>query len=87
MNRLNSTQLAFLDRFQKTPDARVLVEILDAELRAVEKELHKLTGDPLLWAQGKAQQLDWLIDKLSAGQPSKPAAVPPRRLGVNFDQA
>lgn len=80
MNRLTSDQMAFLDRFSRTPDARSLTEILGAELRSVEKDLRSHTGDLLTRAQGDAIRLDWLIEKLSAvRQPAQPA--PARRPG------
>lgn len=86
MNRLTSDQLAFLDRFSRTPDARSLVDILGAELRAVEKSLRSHSGDLLIRAQGEAVRLDWLIEKLSTTrQPSQPAPrTVPRRADVDF---
>lgn len=86
MNRLNSDQVAFLDRFSRTPDARSLAEILGAELKSVEQDLRTLSGDLLVRAQGQAQRLDWLLEKLEPRQPPKPA-VSLRRPGVNLDQA
>lgn len=77
MNRLTSEQLAFLDRFARTPDAHSLAVILGAELKAVEQDLRTLSGDLLMRAQGKAQQLDWLLVKLSTErQPSRPVPQP-----------
>lgn len=76
MNRLTGDQMAFLDRFSRTPDARSLIEILGAELRSVEKDLRSHTGDLLIRAQGEAVRLDWLIEKLSTGrQPAQPAPI------------
>jgi hypothetical protein len=90
MNRLTGDQLAFLDRFARTPDAQSLAVILGAELKAVEQELRTSSGDLLMRAQGKAQQLDWLLQKLSTErQPSRPAPRSvPRPLDANpFDRA
>lgn len=88
MNRLTGDQLAFLERFSRTPDARSLAEILGAELRSVEKDLRSQTGDLLMRAQGDAIRLDWLIEKLSARQPSQPVPrMAPRRADVDFDRA
>lgn len=85
MNRLTGDQLAFLERFSRTPDARSLAEILGAELRSVEKDLRSQTGDLLMRAQGEAVRLDWLLDKLSTRQPSQPAPrTVPRRADVDF---
>lgn len=65
MNQLTSDQLAFLERFSRTPDARSLQEILGAELAAVERDLRRLSDQGMYRAQGDAARLDWLIDRLS----------------------
>lgn len=78
MNRLTGDQLAFLDRFSRTPEARSLQEILGTELKAVERDLRTASGDLLLQAQGKAQMLDWLISHIGAKPLAQPALRAPR---------
>jgi len=78
MNQLTNDQLAFLERFSRTPDARSLQEILGAELAAVEQSLRKLSDQGLYRAQGDAGRLDWLIAKLSAKPAPQSAPRAPR---------
>jgi hypothetical protein len=83
MNRLSGDQLTFLERFSRTPDARSLVEILGAELASVEKDLRTLSGDLLMRAQGKAQQLDWFINQLETKHAQPSAPLVHRRISAN----
>lgn len=78
MNHLTSDQIAFLERFSRTPDARSLQEILGAELAAVEQDLRKLNDLGMYRAQGDAVRLDWLLTKISTKPASQSAPRAPR---------
>jgi hypothetical protein len=62
---LSSDQVAFLARFSKSPDCAALLQILNAEVAEVNAMLRQVRGEDLFVAQGKAQQLDRLIDLLT----------------------
>lgn len=62
---LTPDQVAFLERFSKSPDCAALVQVLQAEVVKVDAKLRTLRGEDLLNAQGCAQQLDTLIAMLT----------------------
>lgn len=76
---LDQTQVAFLARFSNTPDCAALVGILRAELTEVDAKLRTLRGEDLSQQQGRAQQLDRLIDLLSTQSTARRSSPRPVR--------
>ena len=59
--RLTQDQLVFLDRFSKSPEGRLWVELLQARLREQETNLRTKTGEEVYRCQGRALELDELL--------------------------
>ncbi len=78
--KLDGTQLAFLERFKRSPDCQALVEIFKAELTALDLVLRTARGDDVFRAQGAAEEVDSLI-KTIVSQPTAARAVPVRQTG------
>lgn len=58
---LDNHQLALLERFAKTPEGQMVVQVMTERLTATDKDLRSLTGEALFRAQGKAQELDQML--------------------------
>lgn len=63
--QLNATQLEFLVRLGKSPEGQQLQSLLKAEVDEVNEKLRVLSGEALTRAQGRAQCLDDLLDRLA----------------------
>lgn len=74
---LTGDQVAFLDRLSKSPDGRLLLSMYQADLAELDVKLRRLSGEALSQAQGRAQQLEEMIERFQ-GKPKKaaPVAVP-----------
>jgi hypothetical protein len=66
--RLTSAQLEFLARFSKAPEARLLVQLLQAKLGDRESKLRTAVGEEVYRAQGRALELDELIADILEAQ-------------------
>lgn len=78
--RFTSDQLHFLARFSKSPDGRELLNILNSKLAETEVGLRTQVGEEIYRQQGRALQLDELIEditeaatRLARAQPARPA--------------
>lgn len=65
---LSSDDLAFLARFNKTPDGQYLLRLLQAKLVERDQMLRKATGEEVHRAQGRALELDELIADITTAQ-------------------
>lgn len=74
---LDDQQLALLERFAKTPEGQMLVQVLTARLAATDKELRVLAGEKLLQTQGKAQEMEQMLTYFRGRQ--RPKQVAPTR--------
>lgn len=76
--RLTTEQLTFLARFAKTPDGQFLVGMLEARQAELNTTLRDVTGEEVYRTQGRALEVDNLLDqvksahvKLNRGAPSR----------------
>lgn len=65
---LSSDDLAFLDRFSKTPDGQYLLKLLRAKLAEREQKLRTATGEEVYRNQGRALELDEMIAEVTTAQ-------------------
>lgn len=61
---LTAEQVAFLARFSKTPEAKFLLSMYADELQDVDVKLRRATGEAIYQAQGQAQQLEKMIERI-----------------------
>ncbi len=73
---LTGEQLVFLARFSKTPEAKFLVSLYEAELHELDVKLRKATGEDIYRAQGRASQLDEMVRRITNAE----ATANPKRL-------
>lgn len=82
---LSAEQLAFFDRFARSPEGRFFLTVVKAWQADVDKTLRRGSGEGVLRAQGDAQRLEELEHLLDGGAAkrlddlSKPAR-PTRRI-------
>lgn len=81
---LDDQQLALLERFAKTPEGQMLVQVLTVRLASTDRDLRVLAGDQLLQAQGKAQELEQMLTYFRGRQRPKQLA-PTRSQGFQGD--
>lgn len=83
---LTSEQLHFLARFWKSPEGKFLVGMYEAELAEVDVKLRKATGDDIYRLQGRASQLEVMIERIknsdSNATSRRPAPQVPRPFGA-----
>ena len=79
--KLDEHQLAFMARLSKTPEGRFLAETYQAELRELDVKLRKATGDDIYRLQGRAQQLEEMIERITNTKPA--TARPPTRFNAS----
>lgn len=80
---LTAAELQALRRFSQLPEGRLWLSMLGAKLAAADEKLRHASGDDLLRTQGRAQQLEELMDDLlKAGEAlnrqEQPARVGPK---------
>jgi len=68
MERLDQQDLDFLRRFARSPDGRLLVELLQRKLTDADRRLRTAIGEDVLRSQGRAQLLAELIDDVTKAQ-------------------
>ena len=78
--RFTTEQLSFLARFNKSPEGMQLVAILNAKLAEANAGLRVLTGEEVYRQQGRALQLDELLENIADAQ-SKLTRTQPARPG------
>jgi hypothetical protein len=75
---LTGDQLAFMARFSKSPEGKFLVSLYEAELRELDVKLRKATGEAIYQAQGRAQQLEEMIERITGAEnKAKPRTFTP----------
>lgn len=83
---LTSEQLHFLARFWKSPEGKFLVSMYEAELAEVDVKLRKATGDDIYRLQGRASQLEVMIERIknsdSNATSKRSAPLVPRPFGA-----
>lgn len=83
---LTSDQLHFLARFSKSPEGKFLVSMYEAELAEVDVKLRKATGDDIYRLQGRAGQLEVMIERIKTADGNatsrRPAPLVPRPFGA-----
>jgi hypothetical protein len=81
---LTAEQVAFLVRLSKSPEGKFLVGMYEVELREIDVKLRKATGEAIYQAQGRAQQLEEMIGRITnAGQKANPAPLTARPRAVS----
>ncbi len=71
---LTGDQMAFLDRLSKSPDGRLLLSMYQADLAELDVKLRRLSGEALSQTQGRAQQLEEMIERFQ-GKTTKAVRV------------
>jgi division protein CdvB (Snf7/Vps24/ESCRT-III family) len=83
---LTSEQLLFLARFSKSPEGKALVSMYEAELAEADGKLRKATGEDVYRLQGRASQIEEMIDRIktadSKANSKRPAPSVPRPFGA-----
>lgn len=75
---LTPEQVAFLARLSKLPEGKFLVGMYEAELRELDVKLRTATGDAIYQTQGRAQQLEEMIGRITnAEQKANPKRLTP----------
>lgn len=78
---LSSTELQALRRFSQLPEGRLMLGLLGEKLGMCDEKLRHLGGDDLLRMQGRAQQLEELMNMLLGAGDSLNRQEQPVRLG------
>lgn len=65
---LTSDQLHFLARLSKSPEGKFLVSMFEAELAEVDGKLRKAQGEDIYRLQGRASQIDEMIDRIKTAE-------------------
>lgn len=65
---LTSDQLAFLARLSKSPEGKFQVSMYTDELADLDAKLRKATGDDIYRLQGRAQQLEEMIGRITGAE-------------------
>lgn len=73
---LTGEQIAFLARFSKTPEAKFLLSMYEAELHELDVKLRTARGEDIYRAQGRASQLDEMVKCIKNAE----AKANPKRL-------
>lgn len=81
---LGNNHLDLLERFAKTPEGQMVVQVLTARLADTDKELRSLSGENLYRTQGKAQELEKVLSLFRGAQRPK-QVLPTRSQGFQHD--
>lgn len=83
---LDSNDLAFLARLNKSPEGRQLVKLLQAKQAECNEKLRTTTGEEVLRWQGRALAIDEMLDDLATAERkltrSKPSVTSPTRFAT-----
>lgn len=82
--RLTHEQLDFLARFSKAPEARLMLQLLQAKLVERESKLRSAVGEEVYRAQGRALELDELIADISEAQARLTRSAAPLTSAARF---
>lgn len=84
--QLSDSQLDFLARFQRSPEGKLLIEIYETELREWDVKLRNATGEDVYRLQGRAKQLEEMIERIAKPRKSvasvRPTPLVSRPLGA-----
>lgn len=74
---LSNDDLAFFDRFHKSPDGQYLLRLLQAKLAERDQALRTSTGEEVYRSQGRALELAELIGDITKAQQKLTRSVRP----------
>lgn len=80
--KLDSADLVFLERLERTPEGQYLLDLLRRKLAHWDARLRVATGEELIRSQGKAQALVELISDIEKARKdrNRPANLPVQNL-------
>lgn len=76
---LSSTDLQALRRFSQLPEGRLMLKLLGERLAERDEKLRRMSGDDLYRMQGRAQELDEMIELLVGAGDSLTRQEQPKR--------
>lgn len=82
---LNSDDLAFLARLNKSPEGRQLLRLLQAKQAECNEKLRAVTGEEVLRWQGRALAVDEMIADIATAEQKLTRAKPSVTSQTRFD--